>query len=384
MTAGPLAGITVLDVTRLLAGPYCTMLLADLGARVIKVERPDGGDGARGIGPFIAGKSAYFMTLNRGKESIALDLGKEQDRAVFEKLLARADVLVENFRVGTMEKLGYDFAQLQSRFPHLIYAAISGFGHTGPYRHRLAYDMVVQAMGGIMSLTGHAGAPPTRVGTSIGDIVAGIFTAVGIGTALYQRTKTGRGMKIDIGMLDCQVAILENAIARYVTTGEVPRPLGSRHPSAAPFEAYATADGWIVIAIVSEELFARLAKALGRPGLAGDPRFRDNNARCANVDALHAEITRLLKPNTTEHWLGVFEKAGVPAGPINNIAQVLDDIQVRARNMVVTVLDPVTGPVKMPGNPVKFSDQPDPPQRQGAPALDADRQQILAWLDRQA
>ena len=234
----PLAGVLVLDLTRVLAGPYCTMVLADLGARIIKIEPPIVGDDSRHIGPFIKGKSAYFMSINRGKESIALDLKAEPDRAIFEKLLGTADVLVENYRGGTMEKLGYGWDNLYPRFPRLIYAAASGFGHTGPYKNRAAYDMVVQGMGGIMSLTGHPGTPPTRVGTSVGDITAGLFTTIGINAALFERSRTGLGRKIDVAMLDCQIAILENAIARYFSTGEVPGPLGARHPSITPFEAF--------------------------------------------------------------------------------------------------------------------------------------------------
>ena len=223
---GPLKGVTVIDLTRVLAGPYCTLVLADLGARVIKVETPGGGDDSRTFGPFIEGKSAYFMSINRGKESISLNLKEEGDRAVFEDLLAGADVVVENFRAGTMERLGYGWEALHARFPRLIYAACSGFGHTGPYAGRPAYDVVVQAMGGIMSLTGQPGGPPTRVGSSVGDIVAGLFTAIGINGALYRRTMTGEGMKLDVSMLDCQVAILENALARYFASGEVPGPVG--------------------------------------------------------------------------------------------------------------------------------------------------------------
>ena len=216
--AGPLSGITILDLTRVLAGPYCTLVLADLGARVIKVEAPGHGDDSRAYGPFVNGRSAYFMAMNRGKESIALDLKAAADRAVFERLLERADVLVENFRGGTMERLGYGWDVLHARHPRLIYAAASGFGHSGPYAAKPAYDMVVQGMGGIMSITGHAGGPPTRVGASIGDITAGLFTAVGVAAALHHRNASGVGLKIDVAMLDCQVAILENAISRYFVT----------------------------------------------------------------------------------------------------------------------------------------------------------------------
>ena len=291
---GPLGGVTVIDMTRVLAGPYCTMVLADLGARVVKVETPGGGDDSRAFGPFVGGKSAYFMSINRGKESISLDLKEDAGRAAFESLLAGADVLVENFRAGTMERLGYGWEALHARFPRLIYAACSGFGHTGPYAGRPAYDVVVQAMGGIMSLTGHPGGPPARVGSSIGDIVAGLFTAIGVNGALYRRTLTGEGMKLDVSMLDCQVAILENALARYFASGEVPGPLGTRHPSITPFQSYATADGHVVISAGNDALFGKLCAALGRPALAEDARFADNAARIANIDALEAEFEAVL------------------------------------------------------------------------------------------
>ena len=229
--SGPLSGLVILDLTRVLAGPYCTMVLSDLGARIIKVEAPEGDDSRR-YGPFINGISGYFTAFNRGKESIVIDLKQESDRNVFERLLAKTDVLVENYRPGTMEKLGYGWESLHRRFPGLIYAAASGFGHSGPYANRPAYDMVVQAMGGIMSITGQPGGPPTRVGSSIGDISAGLFTTIGIVSALYERARTGRGMKVDVAMLDCQVAILENAITRYFATGRPPGQLRS-----APFLA---------------------------------------------------------------------------------------------------------------------------------------------------
>jgi CoA:oxalate CoA-transferase len=260
--AGPLNGITVVDLTRVLAGPYCTMVLSDLGARVIKIE-PPGGDDSRHYGPSVDGESAYFASLNRGKESIALDLKTQANKVLFERLLARADVLVENFRPGTLERLGYGWEALHERFPQLIYAAVSGFGHSGPYSRRPAYDLVAQAMGGIMSLTGHPGGPPARVGTSIGDITAGLFTVIGIHAALIERARSGLGMMVDVAMLDGQVAVLENALARYFATGQVPGPMGTRHPSITPFEAFATADGYIVVAARQRRTFRRLCRTVG-------------------------------------------------------------------------------------------------------------------------
>lgn len=379
-SAGPLSGLTVIDMTRVLAGPYCTMLLRDLGARVIKVEVPETGDDSRSFGPFIEGVSAYFLSLNRGKESIALNLKNERDRAIFDALIRQSDVLVENYRAGTMERLGYGWDALQAANPRLIYAAISGFGQTGPYKSRPAYDMVVQGMGGIMSVTGQPDGPPTRVGTSVGDLTAGLFALSAINAALYQRERTGLGRMIDISMLDCQVAILENAIARYAVTGQAPGPLGARHPSITPFEAYATQDGHIIIAAGNDKLFRILAAALDRPDLADDPRFLANAQRAAHVEELKAELERTLTTAPTAHWLAVLDDAGVPNGPINNVAQALNDPQIRARNMVVEMHDPDGPNLTMAGNPIKMSGIADPDRRPPAPKLDADRARILAEL----
>lgn len=378
--AGPLNGILVLDLTRVLAGPFCTMVLADLGARVIKIEAGGTGDDSRAYGPHINGKSAYFMSVNRGKESLALDLKSPADRAIFERLLERADVLAENFRAGTMERLGYGFEALHPRYPRLIYAACSGFGHTGPLRERPAYDMVVQGMGGVMSLTGHPGGPPTRVGTSVGDLVAGLFTAIGVNGALYRRTLSGEGMKIDVAMLDCQVAILENALARYFATGEVPGPLGARHPTIAPFQCFKTADRYIIIAAGNDQLFQKLCAALGAPELASDPRFIGNQARSKHVEALGAAIEARLAGAPAAAWLATLEAAGIPCGPINNVEQVLAEPHVAARNMIVRTEDPVAGEVHMAGNPIKLSAYPDPETRPHAPELDEHRAAILREL----
>ena len=378
--SGPLTGVTVLDLTRVLAGPYCTMVLADLGARVIKVEQPGTGDDSRAYGPFHNGASAYFASLNRGKESIALDLKAADDRLIFEKLLSISDVIVENYRPGTMEKLGLGWEQLHARYPRLIYAAASGFGHTGPYAKRAAYDMVVQAMGGIMSVTGHPGQPPVRVGTSVGDITAGLFTAIGISSALFHRTVAGEAIKIDVAMLDCQVAILENAIARYAVTGEIAGPIGARHPSITPFAGFEAKDGWIVIAAGNDALFEKLAMAIGRPDLASDRRYATNALRTQNWEPLFAGVNAALKSHSAEDWLKVLDGAGVPCGPINTIDKVLADAQVRSRNMVVTADDPETGKLLMAGNPIKLSAFADPDVRKAAPKLDGDRAAILARI----
>ncbi|MFQ5534025.1 MAG: CaiB/BaiF CoA transferase family protein [Sphingomonadales bacterium] len=379
---GPLNGVTVIDLTRVLAGPFCTMQLYDLGARVIKVENPNGGDDARHIGPFMDDRSAYFTSLNRGKESIALDLKADADRDVFEKLLGQADVIIENYRPGVMDKLGYGWRDLHARFPRLIYAAASGFGQTGPYRARAAYDMVVQGMGGIMSVTGHPGGPPTRVGSSIGDISAALFTAIGICSALYHRERTGEGLMIDVAMLDCQIAILENAIARYYASGAAPGPLGARHPSIAPFAAFATADSHIIIAAGNEGLFASLCAVLGRLDLADNPLFASNDLRCRHVAALTDELEAALAAKSAETWLELLDEAGVPSGPINNVAQALADPQVAARNMAVPLDDPGMAALRVAGNPIKLSAFADPASRPAAPTLDGDREALLAELEK--
>ena len=375
---GPLSDLLIIDLSRVLAGPYCTMVLADLGARVIKVERPDGGDDARAYGPFINGHSAYFASINRGKQSIALDLKAPADRAVFEALLARADVLVDNYRPGVMARLGYGWDALHARFPRLIHAATSGFGQTGPDAQKAAYDMVVQAMGGIMSVTGWPGGPPVRVGTSIGDITAGLFTVIGILAAVHDRAASGVGQFVDVAMLDGQIAILENAIARYAATGESPGPLGARHPSITPFAAYQCADAPIVIAAGNDGLFAALCRALALPG--DDPRFAGNDARSRNADALGAVLEQVLQTQPVAHWLPVLEAEGVPCGPLNNIGQALANAQVQARNMVVQTAMPDGTPLIAAGNPVKLSAHADPSTRAPAPALDQDRASILKEL----
>jgi CoA:oxalate CoA-transferase len=377
---GPLAGTTVVDLTRVLAGPYCTLLLADLGARVIKVEIPERGDDARHIGPFVEGKSAYFASVNRGKESIALDLKDRADRAVFEKLLTGADVLVENFRAGTMERLGYGWEGLHARYPRLVYAAASGFGHTGPYAGRPAYDLVAQALGGIMSVTGQPGGPPTRVGTSIGDIAAGLFTALGVASALLHRQRSGEGTKVDVAMLDCQVAILENAIARYLATGEVPGPIGARHPSITPFDAFETSDGHLVLAVGNDALFQKLCEVIERPDLANDARFGTNPERTEHQAALKADLERTLRSETTRTWLERLSLAGIPSAPIHDVASLLADPQVAARNMIVETPDPDAGALRSAGNPIKLSGFPDPGTRPGAPDLDADGARIRRAL----
>jgi CoA:oxalate CoA-transferase len=377
---GPLSGITVVDLSRILAGPYCTMLMAEMGARVIKVEPPKTGDDARAYGPFIKSHSAYFASVNRGKESIALDLKADADKRIFEKLLEKADVLVENFRPGTMEKLGYGWETLHKRYPQLIYAAASGFGHTGPNSRDPAYDMVVQGMGGIMSVTGFPGGEPTRIGMSIGDVGSGLYTAVAVNAALLHRFRTGEATKVDIAMFDCQLALLEGVVVRYTAENVVPGPVGSRHATITPFQAFKTKDGNIIIAAGNDSLFVRLCNALGKPGMGLDPDYLTNGSRQKNQARLEAEIEAILADKTTAEWIKIIGDAGVPCGPINNIAQALQHPQVEARNMLVTVPDGEGGKLKVSGNPLKMSAFADPPTREAAPDLDANRAAILKEL----
>jgi len=378
--SGPLSGLVVIDLTRVLAGPYATMLLSDLGARVIKVEAPGVGDDSRAIGPFLDGESAYFTSVNRGKESIALNLKDNGDRAILDALLARADVLVENFRPGALDRLGYGFEALHARMPRLVYASVSGFGQTGPDALKPAYDIIVQAMGGIMSITGHPGTPPTRVGTSLGDITAGLFTVIGIQSALMARAATGLGQHVDVAMLDCQIAILENAIARLQVTGSSPGPLGNRHPSITPFQAFRCADRPIVIAAGNDQLWQGCLEALGLEKLAGDPRFASNAQRSAHVESLSALVEARLLTGPAARWLEALDAAGVPCGPLNNVGDALANPQIEARNMLVKTAMPAGTPLKIAGNPVKLSAHPDPAFRRPAPELDAHREALLKEL----
>ena len=376
MNKGPLSGLLVLDLTRVLVGPYCTMILSDLGARVIKVEAPGVGDDSRGFGPFIEDQSAYFMSLNRNKESIALNLKVEEDKKIFEKILDKTDILVENFKPGTLTKWGYGWENLKDKYPKLIYASASGFGQTGPLKELPAYDMVVQGMGGLMSVTGQPNSEPTRVGTSIGDITAGLFTAIGINAALYDRQKTGKGMYIDVSMLDCQIAILENAIARYLSKGEIPKPMGSRHPSISPFEAFKTKDSYIIIAAGNDKLFEGMCKVFDLE-LYKDAKFKTNADRNKNIEELKKILEEKLKDKTTSEWCKVLEAKRIPCGPINNIKEAVESPQTKARNMIVSAMHNKIGEFKMAGNPIKMSSYEDKNTRGEIPNLDQHREKIL-------
>lgn len=376
----PLDGVTVIDLTRVLAGPYLTMMLADMGARVIKVEIPQTGDDARHFGPFIEGESAYFATINRGKESIALNLKDPDDRRILDAMLTKADILVENYRAGALDRLGYDWQALQKINEKLICASVSGFGQTGPYSDRPAYDLVVQGMGGVMSLTGDDDAEkPVRVGTSIGDITAGMFGLSGVLAALYDREKTGKGSKIDVGMLDCQVAILENAVSRYFAENTVPGPIGLRHPSITPFAGLrAKNDQYLILAAGNDSMFKTLCEVIQRDDLVSDARFLSNADRTNNYSDLYKELESTLSSKTVDQWLKILQQAGIPSGPINNIEQIVNDPHIAARNMIVSAWSDTGVEFKMPGNPIKFSNYQDDSTRKPAPRIDQHRAEILS------
>ena len=374
---GPLRNLLVVDLTRVLVDPYCTMMLSDLGARVIKIEAPEIGDDSRKFGPFVENYSAYLMSLNRGKESIALNLKNDDDKKIFEKILSKADILVEHFKPGTLEKWGFGWKDVSKKYPKLIYASASGFGQTGPLKELPAYDMVVQGMGGLMSVTGHPNTEPTRVGTSIGDITAGLFTTIGINAALYDREKTGKGAFIDVSMLDCQIAILENAIARYLSKNEIPGPMGSRHPSIAPFEAFKTKDSYIIIAAGNDKLFKNLCDVLEIPEISNDERFNTNSLRCENMNQLKEIFENKLSTKNTEEWIREMEQLKIPCGPIFNIKQAVENPQIQERNMIVNSFHKVIGNFKSAGNPIKLSTYKDETTRGDIPDLDEHREKIL-------
>ena len=376
---GPLDGIKVLDLTRVLAGPYATMLLGDLGAEVIKIEQPGTGDESRNFGPFKNGFSLYFMSVNRGKQSVTLNLKTERGQAIFKQLLEQTDILVENFRPGTMEKLGLDYDTLKAGHPSLIYAACSGFGQTGPYAQQGAYDMIIQGMGGIISITGEPDGPPVRVGTSISDITAALFTTIGVLSALHHRNRTGSGQFVDVAMLDSLVAVLENAVVRYFATGEAPKPLGARHPAITPFEAFASADGHVIIALGNDTLWAKFCEHVNRKELISDERFRTNADRTENHSELFPILSEIMSHQKTDDWIEALGKIGVPCGPINAMDKVVSHPQVQAREMITRIAHQITGEVEVPGVPIKLSETPgdvDAP----APSLGEHTAKVLTGL----
>lgn len=367
---GPLAGVTVLDLTRVLSGPYCTMLAADMGARVIKIEHPGRGDDTRAWGPpFLEGESAYYLSINRNKESVALDYTTTGGRAILDALIARADVVVENFRPGTLDDRGLGYAALSTRHPGLIYVSISGFGHSGPRREEAGYDAVIQAESGLMSITGVPAGPTVRLGVAIADIAAGMCAFQGLLLALLAKGRTGRGQHVDIGLLDAAASLLTYQAGRYFATGVSPERLGNRHATIAPYDTFDTADGVLVLAIGNDDQFRRFCGAAGIPDAAGDPRFVTNALRVQHHDHLRAVVADALAGDTANGWTKRLREAGVPCGAVRSVGDALGDPQILARAMVESVTHPTIGPCPVLGIPVKLSETPGavrtPPPRLG-------------------
>lgn len=377
---GPLSGLRVLDLSRILSGPYATMALADLGADVVKIENPDGGDDTRSWGPpFQGGEATYFLAVNRNKRSLAVDLKSDVGQAVVKRLARGADVVVENFRPGTAERLGLGYEQLSASNPGLIYASISGYGQTGPMRDEPGYDAIAQALSGVMSVTGEADGPPVRVGVSSADLGAGMWAVIGILAALASRSATGRGQWVDVSLLDGQVSWLTYVAAGFFATGETPRRYGSAHPTIVPYQALRTADGHLMVAVGNDSLWRRFTATIGQPALADDPRFATNPDRVRHRDELIPALEKVLATRTSEHWAQQLASAGVPAGPISTVGQALAHPQVQARNMVGQVEHPTAGRLQTIGCPVKLSaDLPVAPT--APPTLGQHTDQVLADL----
>ena len=356
---GPLDGLTVLDLTRVLSGPYCTMLLADMGARVIKIEHPERGDDTRGWGPpFVSGESTYFLSVNRNKESVTLDFKTPEGREVLDALIERADVLVENFRPGTLDRLGLGYTDVRTRNPQLVYVSISGFGQTGPRRQEPGYDAAIQAEGGLMSITGDANGPGYRLGVAIADITAGMFAAYGTSLALFARQRSNQGQLVDVGMLDSVAALLTYQAGIHFATGGIPERLGNRHPTVVPYETFEATDGEFVLAVGNDALWRKFCIVAGLEEIVADPRFATNRARVQAYDELRPLLERVLRTRSRQTWIEDLTAAGVPCGDVRNIAQVLADPQLAAREMVTELEHIVAGKIRVLGIPTKLSETP--------------------------
>ena len=355
--AGPLDGLTVIDFTRVLSGPYCTMQLGDMGARVIKIEQPGKGDDTRAWGPpFVSGESAYFLSINRNKESLTLDLKHPEARRILDALLSKADVVVENFRPGTMEKLGLGYEDLAGRHPRLVYCSISGFGQTGPRRTEAGYDAVMQGEGGLMSITGAADGPAYRLGVAISDIVSGMFAVQGIAFALFARERTGRGQRVDIGMLETTAALLTYQAGIYFATGSTPGRMGNRHPTIVPYETFEAADGEFVIAVGNDDQWKRFCGVIGAEDLEADERFATNRGRITHYDTLRPQLAERLRVRPRAEWVNALKSAGVPCGSVRSVAEVLTDPHLEARDMIQELEHAVAGAIKVLGVPIKLSE----------------------------
>ena len=378
--SGPLKGLRVLDLTRVLAGPTCTQMLGDLGAEIIKIEKPDSGDDTRGFAPPFwpeTRESAYFLGVNRNKQSVTVDIAKPEGQAIIHKLLEHCDILAENFKVGALAKYGLGYEQLRAKYPRLIYCSITGFGQTGPYAPRPGYDALIQAMGGIMSLTGEPNGSPQKAGVPVADLFAGLYGCIGILAAVNHRTNTGEGQQIDIGMLDTHVAWLANQGMNYLATGENPVRLGNQHPNIAPYQEFPTKDGYLILAVGNDPTFERFCKAFGQEALLADPRFATNPIRVQNRQLVTDTLTPVMKSKTTAEWIDALEALKIGCGPINTLEQVFADPHVQAREMVVEMAHGSGETVKVIANPVKLSATP-PSYRSPPPVLGEHTEDVLA------
>ncbi len=377
MSAGALNGIRVIDFSRVLAGPYCTMTLGDLGAEVIKVEQPGIGDGARQWGPpWVGEESAYFLSANRNKKSITLNLKHEEGQRLARELIASADVLVENFRPGTAKKLGLDYETISSEVPSIIYCSISGYGQNGPYQERSGYDFMIQAQGGILSITGPEEGPPSKVGVAIVDITAGLHATSAILAALLHRKESGEGQFIDIALLDVQVGWLANIAHNYFATGDTPRRFGNAHPNIVPYETFPTSNGYLAVAVGTDAQFQRLCTALGRSDLGEDPKYQTNADRVEHRELLVPELQAVFRQQTAGEWIELLLEHRIPVGPVNDIPTVLNDPQVLAREMVQEVEHSSLGPIQQLGPVPKLSRTP-ARVRKAPPTLGEDTESLL-------
>ncbi len=375
----PLEGIKVLSFGRMLSGPFASMLLSDLGAEVIKVEAPGTGDLSRFAGPDYNGVSSYFLSINRGKKSITLDLKNEKAKEIVFELVKKVNILIENFRPGVMDRLGFGYDALKHHNPKIIYASISGFGQKGLYSQKPAFDMIAQGMGGLLSITGEPNRPPARAGYSIGDMGASLFASTAILAALHKMNMSGKGEWIDVSMLDCQVALCENASSRYFATGEIPQPLGSRHPLFTPFEAFPTKDGYLILIIMKQTDWKKFCIAAGKENWINEEKFNSLEARLDNYDFFVKTMNELMQTKSTDEWITLFEKNQLMCGPANNIKQVVNDPHILERDMVLEVEHPTAGKLKVIGTPMKFS-QSQCKIKKASPDLGEDTEQILSEM----
>ena len=371
-----LSGVTVLDLTRVLAGPYCGMLLADMGATVIKIERPKVGDDSRAMGPFQNGESVYYMNFNRGKLGCTLDLKAPEGKEVFKQMVRRADIVIENYRPGTMEKLGLGYDVLREINPKIVYGAVSGFGHTGPYSHRAGYDIVGQAMGGLMSTTGWPGGEPTRTGTPMGDVLGGLNLTIGVLAALLKAKATGRGDKVDVALVDSVVSSMTNINMIYLSEGRIPQRIGNRYESTYPYDSFTTSDSSVIIGAGNDKLYDKLCDLMGRPELKTDPRFLKVSDRVKNHEAMKEIIEAWSVNYTVDELSDMLNKAGIPGCPINTIDRVVADPQIAGdRNMFPEVDHPVGGKMRLTGNALKFTNEDTTPTVP-APVLGQDNEKV--------